>query len=126
MGRAGGVVFTDGRVVGAALDRNGLRPLRVAVATTAWSSARPRREPSTLPTGARVRRGKLGPGEMLAVDPRRGVETTRAIKRRLARGGPTAAGSRTGACRIDAGEPVPPPDEDLTRGRSLPATRARS
>src|ERR687893_183192 len=27
-----GIVFTDGRVVGAALDRNGLRPLRVAVA----------------------------------------------------------------------------------------------
>ena len=26
-----GLVFTDGRVVGAALDRNGLRPLRYAV-----------------------------------------------------------------------------------------------
>ena len=36
-----------------------------------------------LPEGATVRRGRLGPGQMLAVDPERGVETNAEIKRRL-------------------------------------------
>ena len=87
------VVFTDGRVVGAALDRNGLRPLRVAtagsfVACASEAGAIP------LPTTAGVRRGRIGPGELLAVDPGLGLEEDAAIMRRLARRRPCARRSR--------------------------------
>ncbi|HYM67880.1 MAG TPA: glutamate synthase central domain-containing protein, partial [Patescibacteria group bacterium] len=66
------LAFTDGHVVGAALDRNGLRPLRwqraddglVAAASEAGVVAM---EPRTV-----VERGRLGPGQMLLVDTRDG------------------------------------------------------
>ena len=32
------IAFTDGRSIGATLDRNGLRPARYLVTTTTWSS----------------------------------------------------------------------------------------
>ena len=65
------LIFTDGVAVGAALDRNGLRPLRywasddglVVCASEAGVIGRP---------DGRLRRGKVGPGEMLVVDPRSG------------------------------------------------------
>jgi len=64
------LAFSDGFVVGAALDRNGLRPLRwartrqgmVAAASEAGVVAM---EPSDV-----VERGRLGPGQMLLVDTR--------------------------------------------------------
>src|SRR5438094_2787931 len=64
------LAFSDGVVVGAALDRNGLRPLRwartrqgmVAAASEAGVVAM---EPSDV-----VERGRLGPGQMLLVDTR--------------------------------------------------------
>jgi glutamate synthase domain-containing protein 1 len=79
-----GLVFTDGRVVGAALDRNGLRPLRVAVDADGLVVCAS--EAGTVDLDGRlVRRGRLGPGQMLAVDPTGwGVETNAEIKRRLA------------------------------------------
>jgi len=64
-----GVVFSDGRRVGASLDRNGLRPLR-------WQRTSDGlvvccSEAGAVPvTGhGQVKRGRLGPGEMLCVDP---------------------------------------------------------
>src|SRR5438874_7199756 len=67
-----GLIFTDGVRVGAALDRNGLRPLRYMVCedgTVACAS-----EAGAIYTRGRgvVRRGKLGPGQMICVDPERG------------------------------------------------------
>ena len=65
------LIFTDGVAVGAALDRNGLRPLRY------WASddglvvcASEAGVVDAL--GGRVRRGKVGPGQMIVVDPRTG------------------------------------------------------
>ncbi|MDQ5821273.1 MAG: glutamate synthase subunit alpha, partial [Actinomycetota bacterium] len=52
------VVFTDGRVVGAALDRNGLRPLRYAVTDDGLVACASEAGAIPLPEGARVRRGK--------------------------------------------------------------------
>ncbi len=64
-----GVVFSDGRRVGATLDRNGLRPLR-------WQRTEDGlvvvcSEAGAVPISGhgQVRRGRLGPGEMLCVDP---------------------------------------------------------
>jgi glutamate synthase (ferredoxin) len=107
------VVFTDGRVVGAALDRNGLRPLRFAVTDGGLVACGSEAGAIPLPPGARVRRGRLGPGQMLAVDPRGfGLEQSEAIKRRLAARRPY----RRWLGNVEpasAGAPVDPPDAAL-------------
>ena len=108
-----GVVFTDGRVVGAALDRNGLRPLRYAVADDRLVACASEAGALPLPEGARIRRGRLGPGEMLVVDPALGIEENGAIKRHLARKRPYARWLRASVRRVDAGVPVEPPTESL-------------
>jgi glutamate synthase (ferredoxin) len=106
------VVFTDGRVVGAALDRNGLRPLRYAVTEDGIVACASEAGAVPLPEGAFVRRGKLGPGELIAVDPGTGLEESAEIKRRLADRRPyrRLLKNRT---LVAAGEAVAPRDEDL-------------
>ena len=77
-------------------------------------AARPRQASSTLPDGARARRGRLGPGEMLAVDPERGLEEDGAIKLRLAEQPPVRALARaTGGARHPSASRSPPPEEEL-------------
>jgi glutamate synthase (ferredoxin) len=79
-----GLVFSDGRRVAAALDRNGLRPLRVSICEdglVACSS-----EAGAVPTRGhgRVQRKKIGPGEAFCVDPAEGgALDDHAIKERL-------------------------------------------
>ncbi|MCS7221089.1 MAG: glutamate synthase large subunit [Anaerolineae bacterium] len=63
-----GVIYTDGRIVGACLDRNGLRPVRYLVthdglALCASETGVLDIEPSRIAI-----KGKLGPGQMIAVD----------------------------------------------------------
>ena len=67
------LVFGDGRYVGAALDRNGLRPLRYTL--TSHGLLIVASEAGVLPCEPAdlVARGRLGPGEMLAVDLQQGV-----------------------------------------------------
>src|SRR5918994_1864461 len=65
--------FSDGVIAGATLDRNGLRPLRYAITSDglfiSGSEAGSREGgPSTV-----LQKGRLGPGQMIAVDTRRGV-----------------------------------------------------
>jgi glutamate synthase (ferredoxin) len=110
-----GVVFTDGRVVGAALDRNGLRPLRYAVADDRLVACATEAGALTLPEGARVRRGRLGPGDMLVVDPTgHGIEESSVVKDRLARKRPYARWLRATTRTLEPGVPVTPPTESLT------------
>jgi glutamate synthase (NADPH/NADH) large chain len=77
-----GIVFCDGRYAGCTLDRNGLRPARwllsadnhftVASETGVWDC----------PVERIVAKGRLGPGEMMAVDFHRGeVLDSKAIDR---------------------------------------------
>ena len=66
------IAFTDGRILGAALDRNGLRPARYYV--TRDDRIILSSEVGTIdvdPTNV-LRTGCLGPGEMLEVDPSQG------------------------------------------------------
>jgi glutamate synthase domain-containing protein 2/glutamate synthase domain-containing protein 1/glutamate synthase domain-containing protein 3 len=109
-----GLVFTDGRVVGAALDRNGLRPLRYAIADERLVACASEAGALPLPSGAHIRRGRLGPGQMLVVDPAAGIEEDRAVKRRLARKRPYARWLRAAVEPFSAGVPVDPPAEKLT------------
>jgi len=86
-----GLIFTDGIRVGAGLDRNGLRPLRYHVCEdgTVVASSEVGAVATSLPTdhpehhGA-VRRERLGPGQVLCVDPTEGgLQEDREIKLRL-------------------------------------------
>jgi glutamate synthase domain-containing protein 2/glutamate synthase domain-containing protein 1/glutamate synthase domain-containing protein 3 len=109
-----GIVFTDGRVVGAALDRNGLRPLRYAVTDDGLVACSSEAGAVPLSETTRVRRGRLGPGEMLTVDPAgAGLEEDAAVKRRLARRRPYLRWLATGRRPHDRGVPVLPPREEL-------------
>src|SRR5207247_1726088 len=63
-----GIVFTDGWVVGAALDRNGLRPLRYVVAGDLVCCAS-EAGVFDVPAGPRARRGRLGAGGPAAPRP---------------------------------------------------------
>ena len=117
------IVFTDGRVVGAALDRNGLRPLRVATAGSLVVCAS-EAGAVPLPAGARVRRERLGPGQLLAVDPGAGVERDESLLHRLSRRRPYGRWLQATRRPHPAGDPVPAPVEDLT-ARQLAAAWTR-
>ena len=108
-----GVVFTDGRVVGAALDRNGLRPLRWTVADDRIVACASEAGALSLLPGARIRRGRLGPGETLVVDPAVGFEDDNAVKLRIARKRPYERWARATLAPRDPGRPVDPPADDL-------------
>jgi glutamate synthase (ferredoxin) len=62
------LIFSDGRVVGAKLDRNGLRPLRYTLTTDGWLLAGSEAGLLDLKDKEVAERGRLGPGEMLLVD----------------------------------------------------------
>jgi glutamate synthase (ferredoxin) len=67
------VAFSDGTIVGAALDRNGLRPARYVVTSDglvvmASEAGAVELEPDTI-----IEKGRLGPGKIIAVDTTRGL-----------------------------------------------------
>jgi glutamate synthase (NADPH/NADH) large chain len=63
------LVFTDGNTVGAKLDRNGLRPLRYCVTSNGLVVAGSETGLADLKSEEVIERQRLGPGEMLLVDP---------------------------------------------------------
>ena len=79
-----GLIFSDGIRVGATLDRNGLRPLRFAICEDGLVACASEAGAVDVQGHGAVRRGKLGPGQMLCVDPERGVEDNETIKSTLA------------------------------------------
>jgi glutamate synthase (ferredoxin) len=85
------LVFSDGKVAGAKLDRNGLRPLRYSV--TADGVLVVASEAGVLDDDiTQVAKGRLGPGQMIAVDLERGILITdHEIKATLAKRHPYAA-----------------------------------
>ena len=62
------LVFGDGRIFGACLDRNGLRPLRYAITDDGWVAAGSEVGAWSLDPARVVRYGKLGPGQILCAD----------------------------------------------------------
>ena len=85
------VAFTDGRIVGAALDRNGLRPARYAVTNDGLVVVASEAGVINLAPDMVVQKGRLGPGQMIAVDTELGVLLTNdEIKRRVAARNPYA------------------------------------
>ena len=77
------VAFTDGRIVGASLDRNGLRPARFTVTADGRVIVSSEAGVVKLPPELIVRKGRLGPGHMIAVDTESGVLLTNDEIKRL-------------------------------------------
>jgi glutamate synthase domain-containing protein 2/glutamate synthase domain-containing protein 1/glutamate synthase domain-containing protein 3 len=121
-----GLIFTDGRRVGACLDRNGLRPLRYHVCEdgTVVASSEVGAVATSLPTDhpdhhGLVRRERLGPGQMLCVDPDEGgLQEDREIKLGLAKRAPYDAWLAANITPASAGRPVEGAPDDL-RQRQL-------
>src|SRR6266508_291335 len=114
-----GIIFTDGVGVGAALDRNGLRPLRWAVCEDGFVAVCSEVGAVDLSGHGGVRRGRLGPGQMLFVDPTRGFLDDEACKERIAAAAPYAHWAADGFYRLPAGEPTLEVPQDLTERQAM-------
>ncbi|WP_396134916.1 glutamate synthase large subunit, partial [Chamaesiphon sp. OTE_8_metabat_110] len=62
------LAFSDGKVVGAALDRNGLRPARYCITKDGYLYVGSEAGVVDLPIDQIVEKGRLGPGETILVD----------------------------------------------------------
>ena len=62
------LVFSDGRKVGATLDRNGLRPARYCITKDDYIVVASEAGVANLTESEIVEKGRLGPGQMIAVD----------------------------------------------------------
>ncbi|HEU4672425.1 MAG TPA: glutamate synthase large subunit [Candidatus Limnocylindrales bacterium] len=96
----GAFVFADGRRVGALVDRNGLRPLAYAVTRSRLVVAASEAGAIPLDPSETVRIGRLGPGELLVVEPGRGrvledAEAKRDLRRSVLPVEPPVAESST-------------------------------
>ena len=79
------VAFTDGNIVGASLDRNGLRPARYKVTDDGLVVMGSEVGIIELDDSRVVRKGRLGPGQMIAVDTEHGkLLTNTDIKTKIA------------------------------------------
>ncbi|HEY0755597.1 MAG TPA: glutamate synthase large subunit [Ktedonobacteraceae bacterium] len=67
------LIFADGHYVGATLDRNGLRPMRYSLTSRGLLIVASEAGALPIDVSEVVERGRLGPGEMLAVDLERGL-----------------------------------------------------
>ncbi|HBB35467.1 MAG TPA: glutamate synthase subunit alpha [Cyanobacteria bacterium UBA8803] len=62
------LVFSDGKVVGATLDRNGLRPARYSITRDGYVIVASEAGVVDVPESEILEKGRLGPGQMIAVD----------------------------------------------------------
>ncbi|MGH2769741.1 MAG: glutamate synthase central domain-containing protein, partial [Actinomycetota bacterium] len=108
-----GVIFTDGRRVGAVLDRNGLRPLRYVVCEDGMVACASEAGSIYSRGHGWVRRGKIGPGRMICVDPRDGGFEEDPVRNRLARRRPYGRWVESYLKPAPLGDPNPEIPEDL-------------
>jgi glutamate synthase (NADPH/NADH) large chain len=79
------ISFTDGKLVGAVLDRNGLRPLRYTITTDGRVIAASETGVLKIDEKTVLRKGRLQPGKMLLIDTEKGVIITdEEIKQQIA------------------------------------------
>lgn len=62
------LTFTDGRIVGTILDRNGLRPARYVVLDSGYVISSSEAGVCAYPESSVVQKGRLGPGEIFCID----------------------------------------------------------
>lgn len=103
--------FSDGVLVGAALDRNGLRPLRHAITSDGLFVAGSEGGTVEIDPASILEQGRLGPGQMILVDTGLGVVVRNdELKQSVASSAPYAAWLRKHRIPFN---PVPMLDEPL-------------
>ncbi len=111
------VVFTDGRIAGAVLDRNGLRPGRWVQDTEGYVVLASETGVMTVAPEHVQRKGRLAPGKLFMVDLEEGrIVEDEEVKRRVARRKPYAEWYERSVVHIDdlpAREPRAPRIEPL-------------
>jgi glutamate synthase (ferredoxin) len=110
-----GVIFTDGIRVGAALDRNGLRPMRYFVCEDGMVACTSEAGSVYTRGHGTVRRGKLGPGRMICVDPTGDGFEENPVRDRLAKARPYGQWVRRFLNPAPLGDPNPEIPPDLMR-----------
>ncbi|REJ55810.1 MAG: glutamate synthase large subunit [Microcystis aeruginosa DA14] len=96
------LVFSDGGIVGACLDRNGLRPARYSITNNGYIVVSS--EAGTIPLDETtiIEKGRLGPGQMIAVDLEKGeIKRNWPIKQEIARSNPYGAWVKSQRTLID-------------------------
>jgi glutamate synthase (NADPH/NADH) large chain len=79
------ITFTDGKLIGALLDRNGLRPLRFVITNDGRVIAASEAGVLNLDESLVVQKGRLQPGKMLLIDTEKGkIITDEEIKHQVA------------------------------------------
>ncbi|HVF11810.1 MAG TPA: glutamate synthase central domain-containing protein, partial [Actinomycetota bacterium] len=110
-----GLVFTDGVRVGAALDRNGLRPLRYSICEDGFIACSSEAGSIYTRGHGSVRRMKLGPGQMICVDPADGGFEHDPVRDRLAKQKPYGQWLSKYLQPAPLTEPDPEIPDDLVR-----------
>ena len=112
-----GLVFSDGTVVAAALDRNGLRPLRISICDDGFVAVASEAGAISTRGHGRVTRARLGPGQVFCVDPAQGGALfDDVVKHRLAKRRPYGDWLVANLQDASAGDPVTTaPDEVVAR-----------
>ena len=110
------VAFTDGRVIGATLDRNGLRPGRWLETKDGWVVLGSETGVLDEPPANIVRKGRLQPGKLFLVDLERGADRPR--RRDQARGRRAAAVRRVVRARASSTSPTCPTARRRSRATS--------
>ncbi len=112
------VAFTDGHLVGATLDRNGLRPGRWAITSDDLVVLSSEAGALELPAAKVIHKGRLQPGKMIVVDTLAGrVLYDDELKRELSRAQPYA--TRVASHRIDLDALPVPEIPDAPDARAL-------
>jgi glutamate synthase (ferredoxin) len=114
-----GVIFSDGVGVGARLDRNGLRPLRYQVCDDGFVAVCSEVGAIDVSGHGAVTRGRLGPGQMLFVDPTRGFLDHDACTQRIAAAAPYGQWASDGFYRLSPGEPDLEVPDDLVERQAM-------
>jgi glutamate synthase domain-containing protein 2/glutamate synthase domain-containing protein 1/glutamate synthase domain-containing protein 3 len=97
--------FSDGVIAGATLDRNGLRPLRYAITNDGLFIAGSEAGTVEVDQATVIEKGRLGPGQMIAVDTRRGIVLRNdELKREISTRQPYADWLRDGRVELDLPE----------------------
>ncbi len=90
------VAFSDGKIVGATLDRNGLRPARYTLTSDDLVIVSSEAGSIQIPEETVLEKGRLGPGQMIAVDlEHQELLTNWEIKQRVAQQQPYGAWLKT-------------------------------
>lgn len=97
------VAFSDGITVGAALDRNGLRPARYKITQDGVIIMASEVGVLEIPDAEVVEKGRLGPGQMIAVDTARGkLLRNTEVKKKIARQKPYGEWLKANLFRVDS------------------------